>query len=99
MAARRNPDLEPRLETAAAALKANGLPFTIQRRVLLEGFLGRHDHPSAETLYQEISPSLRGLSRATVYRTLEKLVELGLAEKIAHPGSEVRYDPRVERHH
>jgi Fur family transcriptional regulator, peroxide stress response regulator len=92
-------DAAARLEQAAAALKSQGLPFTIQRRALLEGFFRRLDHPSAETLYREISASLPGLSRATVYRTLEKLVELGLAERISHPGSEVRYDPKVERHH
>jgi Fe2+ or Zn2+ uptake regulation protein len=92
-------ELERRLAAAADALRARGLPLTIQRRALLEGFLGRDDHPSAETLYREIAPRLRGLSRATVYRPLETLVELGLAERIAHPGSEVRYDPRIERHH
>jgi Fur family peroxide stress response transcriptional regulator len=92
-------ELETRLEAAAEALRARGLPLTIQRRALLEGFLGRDDHPSAETLYREIAPRLRGLSRATVYRTLETLVAIGLAERIAHPGAEVRYDPRIERHH
>ena len=99
MESRSNPELVPRLEAAAHALKQHGLPFTIQRRKLLEGFLGRTDHPSAERLYQEIAPDLPGLSRATVYRTLEKLVELKLAGRIAHPGAEVRYDPRTERHH
>ena len=90
---------QARLEAAAAALKEHGLPLTIQRRVLLEGFLEREDHPSAETLYREIAPKLRGLSRATVYRTLEKLVELGIAERIGHPGSQARYDPHTGRHH
>jgi Fe2+ or Zn2+ uptake regulation protein len=88
-----------RLERAASALKEHGLPLTIQRRRLLEGFLERTDHPSAETLYREIGPSLPGLSRATVYRTLEKLVELGLVARIGHHGSEARYDPRIGRHH
>lgn len=88
-----------RLVIASAALKSHGLPLTIQRRRLLEGFLGRTDHPSAETLYREIGPTLPGLSRATVYRTLEKLVELGLVARIGHHGAETRYDPRIGRHH
>jgi Fur family peroxide stress response transcriptional regulator len=96
----RRPDpAAARLDLAAAELKRHGLPFTIQRRALLEGFFRRLDHPSAETLYRDISAALPGLSRATVYRTLETLVELGLAARIAHPGSEVRYDPKIERHH
>ena len=99
MSPKRAPEPVTRLEVAAAALKSQGLPLTIQRRRLLEGFLERTDHPSAETLYRETSPSLPGLSRATVYRTLETLVELGLVARIGHPGSEVRYDPRIGRHH
>ena len=99
MRAKRAPESVTRLERAASALKDHGLPLTIQRRRLLEGFLERTDHPSAETLYRETLPLLPGLSRATVYRTLEKLVELGLVERIGHPGSHARYDPRTERHH
>lgn len=99
MAAQPVNDAEPRLRHAAEALRARGLPLTIQRRRLLERFLGCTDHPAAETLYRDVAPQVPGLSRATVYRTLETLVELGLAVRIAHPGSEVRYDPRSDRHH
>ena len=84
---------------AAAALRERGLPLTVQRRRLLERFLLCTDHPAAETLYADVAPLVPGLSRATVYRTLETLVELGLAVRIGHPGWEVRYDPRIERHH
>ena len=99
MTAKRTATSATRLEIVAAALKSHGLPLTIQRRRLLEGFLERTDHPSAETLYREISPHLPGLSRATVYRTLETLVELRLVARIGHHGAEVRYDPRIGRHH
>lgn len=88
-----------RVAAAAEALRAHGLPVTVQRRRLLEGFVGRTDHPSAEALYLDIAPGVPGLARATVYRTLEKLVELGLAARIDHPGAHTRYDPRVGRHH
>ena len=84
---------------AESALRAKGLPLTVQRRRLLERFLVSTDHPAAETLHADVAPLVPGLSRATVYRTLEKLVELGLAVRICHPGWEVRYDPHVERHH
>jgi Fe2+ or Zn2+ uptake regulation protein len=99
MVRRSTTPIAARLGAAEEALREHGLPLTIQRRRLLEGFLGRKDHPSAETLYREIGPSLPGLSRATVYRTLEKLVEFGLAARLGHPGSQARYDPHVERHH
>jgi Fe2+ or Zn2+ uptake regulation protein len=88
-----------RMLAAAAALKARGLPLTVQRRALLARFLGCTDHPAADTLHAAVARRIPGLSRATVYRTLETLVELGLAVRIAHPGWEVRYDPRVDLHH
>lgn len=87
------------LERAEAALRAAGLPVTEQRRRLLARFLGCTDHPAADTLHADVARQVPGLSRATVYRTLETLVELGLAVRIAHPGWEQRYDPRTDLHH
>lgn len=87
------------LERAATALRSRGLPLTLQRRAILERFLGCTDHPAADTLHADVAAQMPALSRATVYRTLETLVELGLAVRIAHPGSEQRYDPRTDTHH
>lgn len=87
------------LERAETALRAAGLPVTEQRRRLLARFLGCTDHPAADTLHADVARQVPGLSRATVYRTLETLVELGLAVRIAHPGWEQRYDPRTDLHH
>lgn len=82
-----------------ARFVARGIPLTIQRRAILAELQRRADHPSAEGIYEGVAAELPGLSRATVYRTLETLVELGLAARIAHPGAAVRYDPKPWRHH
>lgn len=87
------------LERAIAALRARGCPLTLQRRAILERFIDCTDHPAADTLHADVAARVRGLSRATVYRTLETLVELGLAVRIPHPGWEQRYDPRTDLHH
>ncbi len=87
-----------RLEHACSKLRAHGLPVTVQRRALLEQFVGRTDHPSVDMLHEALARTLPGVNRATVYRTLETLVELGLASRMAHEGAQGRYDPRVERH-
>jgi len=84
---------------AAEALKGRGHALTVQRRKILELFQSRTDHPAAETLFRDVERVIPGVSRATVYRTLELLVELGFAVRICHPGAEARYDPRVGRHH
>jgi len=88
-----------RLALACAELRRHGLPLTVQRRALLEQFVARTDHPSVEMLYADLADTLPGVNRATVYRTLEMLVELGLASRLAHPSAECRYDPHVARHH
>lgn len=87
------------LEEAERLLRGRGLYLTVQRRLVLETVLGRMDHPSAERVYREIRASHPEVSRATVYRTLEKLADLGLLGKVCHPGPATRYDPKTERHH
>jgi Fe2+ or Zn2+ uptake regulation protein len=42
---------------------------------------------------------LDGVSRTTVYRTLETLVRLDVITKACHPGSSVRYDAQTGIHH
>jgi Fur family peroxide stress response transcriptional regulator len=88
-----------RLEHACSTLRLHGLPVTLQRRALLAHFVGRTDHPSVDMLHAGLARTLPGVNRATVYRTLETLVELGLATRMAHQGAQGRYDPHVERHH
>lgn len=96
--ARLQPEIA-RFEHACSKLREHGLPVTVQRRALLEHFVGRTDHPSVDMLHADLARTLPGVNRATVYRTLETLVELGLATRMAHQGSQGRYDPHVERHH
>lgn len=87
------------LEAAQQTFRAHGLPFTFQRRAVLEVLLGRDDHPTADDLYQELQASNPGLSRTTVYRILETFSRFGLIRRLSHAGGSVRWDRRVDRHH
>jgi len=78
--------------------QALGLPATVQRRAILEVLLARDDHPTADDVAAALDERL-GVSRATVYRTLETLVVHGLIERVGHPGAATRYDIRTDRHH
>ena len=82
-----------------ASLREKGLTLTSQRRIILQSFLGRQDHPTAEQVYGSVRHRLPGLSRATVYRVLDVLVRAGALSKLFHPGAVVRFDPVTERHH
>lgn len=87
------------LAAASERIRAQGVPLTVQRRMVLAAALGRDDHPTADELHAEVAEAVPGIARGTVYRTLDTLVELGLLVRVHHPGSAARYDARLERHH
>ena len=99
--ARQRPFAGPRRPGAAAelAFREAGLPYTAQRRAVLEALSERDDHPTADELLPAVAERLPGVSRTTVYRSLETLVGLGLAARICHPGAATRYDAKTWRHH
>lgn len=94
-----NRDVKVSLLELEARCAAAGIPVTAQRRVMLEVLVGRDDHPTVDQLYGAIAKRLPDVSRATVYRSLEKLEELGLLRRVEHPGSAVRLDGNVKPHH
>lgn len=81
-----------------AACQERGLPVTVQRRVVLTTLAERRDHPTAECLFADVAARLPGVARATVYRTLDALVELGLAARLPSPSGAARFEARRTRH-
>jgi Fur family ferric uptake transcriptional regulator len=56
--------------------------FTDQQRELLAHVFARHSHFDAEELIEKLKGAEKPVSRATVYRTLAKLVDAGLLRRI-----------------
>jgi Fur family peroxide stress response transcriptional regulator len=92
-------EIEQRLERFEALCRAEGLPLTVQRRDILKSVLERDDHPSADQIYGSVKDRLPGLSRTTVYRVLDTLVEAGVIRRLHHPGATARFDGKIDRHH
>lgn len=88
-----------RIEQFERICRERGLPITTQRRVVLEEILGRKDHPTADQIYETLKGRLHGLSRTTVYRILDTLVQFGIIAKVCHHGSAARFDPKTRQHH
>jgi len=88
-----------RMEELQRRCRERKVPLTTQRRAVLQAVLELDCHPTADEVHS--SPAVRraGISRATVYRTLEGLVQLGAISKACHPGGVVRYDARIDLHH
>ncbi len=90
---------QKRIEEFEERCRELGLPCTVQRRVILETVIDCDGHPTSDQVLALASRRIPGIARATVYRTLETLVRMGLITKACHPGRVVRYDGRTEIHH
>ncbi len=64
------------------ALREQGRRLTPQRRLVFSALLESPGHATADELCASISHKVPGFQRTTVYRTLDLLVELGLARKV-----------------
>ena len=65
--------------------------FTDQQRELVAHIFAKHKHFDTDELIDDLKRADKHVSRATVYRTLAKLVEAGLLRKI-EIGSRTVYD-------
>jgi len=92
-------DKKSRLEVFERLCREQGLPLTLQRRLVLESFLDLDDHPTADQIHAAVACRSPEVSRTTVYRTLETLDRMGVITKLCHPGRVVRYDRRTDLHH
>jgi Fur family transcriptional regulator, peroxide stress response regulator len=101
-----SPAVKPRPQKApdplarlTAACRAAGLAVTPQRAVIYRALVQSFDHPSPEALYERVKPRLPQVSLGTIYKTLDVLVSLGLANELASTGDKKRFDGRMDRHH
>ncbi|HHT9119873.1 MAG TPA: Fur family transcriptional regulator [Candidatus Hypogeohydataceae bacterium YC41] len=63
-------------------LKSKGLRFTTERQVILNWVFKSHKHFEAEDLLMDIRQSGERVSKATIYRTLNLLVNCGLLREV-----------------
>jgi Fur family peroxide stress response transcriptional regulator len=76
-----------------------GFKRTPQRLAILEYLDGNESHPSAEEVYKAVSRKYRSMSFATVYNTLNMLVETGAIRDLTIDPDRRRYDPNTRPHH
>jgi Fur family ferric uptake transcriptional regulator len=89
-------DAEPARPDLLAVLEDRGHRVTAPRRAVIGLLDSKHDGFSAEGIRSE----LPGVGRATVYRTIKLLVEVGVLCKLTLPDGAPRYTlARFEHHH
>ena len=84
------------LETLCAE---KGLRITEQRRVIARVISEAEDHPDVEKLYQRASAIDKGISIATVYRTVRLFEEAGILDRHDFGDGRARYEAAPEAHH
>jgi Fur family peroxide stress response transcriptional regulator len=95
----RHEEIAARLQEFEEICRQKGLPVTMQRRVILESVLQRDDHPTADQIYEAVQKRIPQLSRTTVYRVLDTLLELGMIRRVHLTGGTSRFDGMIRRHH
>lgn len=72
---------------------------TPQRGMILDAFLKREEHISAEQLYDIVKKTDPSIGQATVYRVLKLLVEAGLAREVDFGDGIMRYEHSYNHPH
>jgi Fe2+ or Zn2+ uptake regulation protein len=88
------------METSlATALRERGQRVTPQRLMIARVVSDLDRHVTAETVFDEVSRRMPGVSLPTVYATLDLFEAIGLVNRVATERGAVVYDPRTDQHH
>ncbi|NCN05849.1 MAG: transcriptional repressor [Spirochaetales bacterium] len=80
-------------------LRGEGLRITPQRIAICRALTGRHDHPTAQNLYDELRSDFPTISLTTVYQTLDTLSRLGAITSLGRAGDDtIHYEVNTEPH-
>lgn len=88
-----------KLSQLEESCRNQGIPVTVQRRLVMEELAGRIDHPTADQVHASVEARLKGIARTTVYRVLETFVELDIIRRVESREASSRFDANTKRHH
>jgi Fe2+ or Zn2+ uptake regulation protein len=83
----------------ADLLRAHDVQPSAQRLAVAEYVLRTQDHPSADEVLARVKGRVPMISRATVYNTLNLLVEKGLLRTFILAEGRLVFDPHLAPHH
>ena len=90
---------KPTPNDLGARLAVGGHRLTPQRVAILDALRRRHSTVTAQELYEDLRPRHPSLGRATVFRSLDALVEIGLARRFERAGHVYAYASCSPEHH
>jgi Fur family transcriptional regulator, peroxide stress response regulator len=85
--------------TLSDHLRQAGLRLTPQRLAICQLLVNNTEHPSAQSIFEQLRQDYPSLSLTTVYNTLEALVRLGAIHNLGNDVSgTIRYDAETTPH-
>jgi len=86
-------------DTAAIkALRNKGYKATPQRIAICRIALHSREHPTAQSIYDEVKKVHPTVSLATVYKTIQVLRDLDLIQELNFPKGQARFDSYIKPH-
>jgi Fe2+ or Zn2+ uptake regulation protein len=79
--------------------RAQGLKVTPQRQCIFRALHDNPDHPTAESVYADVSAEMPTISLRTVYQTLNDLASMGELMQLDLGTGSARFDPNLGAHH
>jgi len=79
-------------------LSKNGIRPMNKRVKIMNYLVSKRNHPTAEMIYLELVNEITGLSKTTVYNTLNLFVQEGIAHALNIESNETRYDADISQH-
>ena len=86
-------------EALTDAFRARGLKVTPQRQAIFRALHENREHPSAESVYEQVAVEMPTISLRTVYQTLGDLAEMGEILQLDLGTGAARFDSNIDAHH
>lgn len=86
------------VETASKSLRRAGYRITRQRLAVYAFLHGNESHPTVDDIHTGVKNAFPRMSVATVYKSVESLVDIGLVKPISLGRAATRYDASTDEH-
>lgn len=86
------------MQTIAEKLKSYDIRPSVHRLAIYHYLDTKRNHPTAEMIYQALSPDNPTLSRTTVYNTLKLFAAHSIVQEVIIEDGEMRYDANISPH-
>jgi Fur family ferric uptake transcriptional regulator len=79
--------------------RRRGVRWTAQRQAIVESFIASADHLSVEEIHRRVRTRDTTVSAATIYRTLNLLVEIGIAARRQFGDGSAIFESTLDKSH